>query len=365
MVLDLLSGTPAPPAFRRPVFEVRFGDGGGASGGGGGVAAAVGSALGLGGGASDPWQQHLVAVSVESGIAPSVDAVEIWLTTDPQAPTVALDDEGSVSLGYADDSPVLTFTGKVASLRRGIGGLTRITATSGGAALARLRVNQSYEGQTAGDIVNDLTGRAEVAVGTVEDGIDLPFYVIDDRRSAWAHIAALARKSGYLALVTPEGELFFGPYEPGDPVQTFRYGEDILVLEAREGSPEVGAVTTWGEGAAGSQGKDAWSWLVKDPAAVQGSAGGDGPARWVHDPALRSGDAAQIAAEGIAAAAGRLQVTGTLVVPGAPTVTAGSTIEIDGAPQDALNGTFLVRWVRHRLAKREGFITRLAFGGSP
>ena len=360
MALDFLSGpSSAPPAFRRPVFDVRFGGG---AGGLGGLASAAGSLLG--GGASDPWKQHLVAVSVESGLAPAVDAVEVWLTADPQAPTAALDDEGSVALGYEDDSPVLTFTGKVAGVRRGIDGLTRITATSGGAALARLRVNQSYEDQTAGDVVNDLAGQAEIATGTVEDGVDLPFYVADDRRSAWVHVAALARRSGFLAYVTPEGELYFGPYEPGDPVQTFTYGEDVLRLEAREASPEVGVVTTWGEGSAGSQGKDAWSWLVKDPASVQGSAGGGGPERWVHDPALRSGDAAKTAAQGIADAAGRLQVTGTLLVPGAPAVTAGSTIEIAGAPQEALNGKFLVRWVRHRLAKREGFTTRIAFSKS-
>src|SRR5262245_11122886 len=104
MILDLLSGgTAAPPAFRRPVFDVRFGGGGAA----GGLASAVGGALGvsLGGGASDPWQQHLVAVAVESGLAPAVDTVEIWLTADPQAPAVALDDAGTASLGYADDSP--------------------------------------------------------------------------------------------------------------------------------------------------------------------------------------------------------------------------------------------------------------------
>ena len=342
MILDLLTGgTPAPPAFRRPVFAVRFGFGGG--------------------GAADPWRQHLVAVAVESGLAPAVDAVEIWLTADPQAPTVALDDAGTASLGYADDSPVLTFTGKVAGVRRGLGGLTRITATSGGAALARLRVNQSYEDQTAGDVVRDLAGRAEVTTATVEDGVDLPFYVVDDRRSAWAHVATLARRSGFLAYVTPAGELFFGPYEAGDPVQTFTYGEDVLQLAAREESPEVGKVTTWGEGAAGSQGKDAWSWLVKDPAAVQGSAGGTGPERWVHDPALRSGAAARTAAQGIAEAAGRLAVTGTLLVPGAPAVTAGSTIEIAGAPQEALIGRFLVRWLRHRLDKQGGFTTRIAF----
>ncbi len=42
-------------------------------------------------------------------------------------------------------------------------------------------------------------------------------------------------------------------------------------------------------------------------------------------------------------------------------VAPGSTIEIDGAPQDALNGTCLAERVQHRYSKRGGFTSRIFF----
>jgi phage protein D len=359
------------PAFRRPVFEVTLGPGGGgdgALGGLGGLAGAAAGALGLSpGGAADPWKQHLVALAATCHLAPAVDALDLWLTPDPQAPAAAPGDAGSLRLGYADGAPELVFTGRVIAVRRMVAGPSRVTLASGATDLARLRVNRSYEKRTAGEIVGDLAGEAGVATGTVEDGLDLPFHVIDDRRSAWVHIAELARLCGFLAFIDPSGELTFAPPPSGGPAQTFTCGEDVLALDTRDGEPEVGEVTTSGEGAAGSQGADAWSWLIKDPAAVQGTAGGTGPARLAADPALRSGAAARQAAAGIAGAVARLRTTGSLLVPGAPAVTVGSLVEIAGAPHAALGGQLLVRGVRHRFDKRQGFVTRLdlaAVGGA-
>lgn len=356
MVNVPFAGSESAPAVRRPVFEVSFGGGGPAAGG---LSAAVGSVLGAG--SADPWQAHVLAITLEAGLAPSVDALEIIVAVGAQAPQVAVGDTGSVSLGYADSAAELVFTGQVESVRHGVHGTTRIIATNGGAPLARLRLNQSYEQQSAGDIARDLASSAEVDTDTVENGVDLPFYVVDDRRNAYQHIAALARISGYLAGCTPEGRLRFAPFAGGQAVQTFTYGVDVLALDVTEAAPVVGAVTTVGEGAAGSQGADAWSWLVKDPAAVRGSAGAGAPERLVTRAALRSGAAAQSAAEGLANAAGQARVGGRLLVPGAPAVIVGSAIEITGAPQEALNGLFLVRQVRHRFAKGEGFTTVIDF----
>ncbi|HEX9371256.1 MAG TPA: hypothetical protein VF897_09625, partial [Roseiflexaceae bacterium] len=243
MVDTRLSRTSALPAVRRPVFAVSFGAGG------------------LGAGGADPWQQHVVAITLEAGLAPAVDALEIELAADAQAPTVAVGDGGSVSLGYADDGPAVVFTGAVERVARGLHGTTRVVAVNGGAALSRLRLNQSYDGRAAGEIVRDLAGRVDVATGSVEDGADLPFYIVDDRRTAYQHVAALARASGCLAYLTPAGELAFAPFAAEEPVQTFTYGVDILALELAEANPLVGAATVVGEGAAGGQGQDAWSWL--------------------------------------------------------------------------------------------------------
>jgi len=179
----------------------------------------------------DPWQRNLVSVTLQLGLAPCVDMAELLLSADDQAPSVAIGDTGTVSLGYEDSSTDLVFTGQVESLRRSAHGTLRLAAGNGGAPLSRLRLNQSYEQQAAGDVVGELAGRAGVGTDTVEDGVDLPFYVLDDRRSAYEHIAALARKSGYLAYFTPEGKLNFKPFAAGRPVQTFAYGQDILALE--------------------------------------------------------------------------------------------------------------------------------------
>jgi len=347
-MVSSLFATGSVNGVRRPVLEIRFGSG-----------------------SVDDWVQSIVSLSVQLGLAPSVDVAEVYLDGGAQAPSAGVGDTGDVSLGYEDGSTDLAMTGQVEDVRNSLQGAARVTATNGGAAFSRLRVNQSYEQQKAGDIVRDLAGRARVATDTVEDGTNFPFYVVDDRRNAYQHVAALAKKSSYLAYFTPEGKLSFGPFTAAEAVQTFAYGVDILSMHATEATPVVGTVTTFGEGSAGSQGQEAWSWLVKDPSSVTGSAAGEGGGeRQVQDASLRSADAAQSGAEGIADAAGRTGLAGSLLVAGAPAVSVGSAIQIADAPQAELNGLFLATRVNHRFSKREGFTSLICFsttgnGGGP
>ncbi len=324
------------------------------------MAGAAASALGLGTGGSDPWQQHVVAITLEAGLAPAVDVLEIVLAAAAQAPAVAVGDGGSVSLGYEDSGPEVVFSGAVEQVSRGIHGATRIVAVNGGARLSHLRLNQSYDGRVAGDIVRDLAGRAEVTAGSVEDGADLPFYVVDDRRTAYQHVAALAQSSGFLVYLSPAGELHYAPFSADEPVQTFTYGVDILELELADTPTLMGTAAVVGEGAAGSQGQSAWSWLVKDSSPVRGEAGSGAPERLLETPALRSAAAARGAAEAQVAAAAQAAVSGRLLVPGAPAVTVGSAVEVSGVPTPALNGLYLVRALRHRFAKSAGFTTLLS-----
>jgi prophage tail gpP-like protein len=331
--------TASVPAVRRPALEVSFGSG-----------------------SADDWAAALVSVSVEAGLAPSVDVAEVVLAAGPAAPSVAVGDPGSISLGYEDESPATVFTGRVIGLRRAIDGTTRVIASNGGAALAALRVNQSYEQQTAGDIVNDLAGRAGVDAGTVDDGTDFAFYVVDDRRTAYAHVAALARTSALVAWFTPDGALSFTAPPGGEAAASFTYGVDLLAHHATDATAPAAAITTVGEGAAGSDGQDAWSWLVKDVSSVTGTAGQGTAGRIVADASLRSGDAAKTAAQGIADAGARGLVLGRALVPGAPAVAVAGTISISDAPDDALNGTCFVRGLRHRYGKEDGFTTLVSFG---
>ena len=356
MTLNLLSNDDSAPSVRQPTFTIDFG----AGGGGGGLL----SAVGLGQTAEDPWARSLVAMTVEIGLAPFVDIARLDIAADDQAPTVALDDNGSISLGYSDSSTDLVLTATVNALDYSLRGSTRVGAGNGGALLARMRVNQSYEQQSAGAIVSDLASSAAVDTDVVEDGVEFPFIVLDDRSTAYQHIVTLANKSGFVAYFTTEGKLYFGPFNEGQPVQTFTYGSDIISLQVRSVSPIVGSAKIVGQGAAGSEGQDAWSWLVKDPSSVTGEAGDGSQERLVSDATLRSSEASQAAADSIAAAGQLTAVRGFIQVPGAPQVVVGSTIEISGAPQEAANGTALVSWVSHRYDKRRGFTSVLEFNKS-
>ena len=67
----------------------------------------------------------------------------------------------------------------------------------------------------------------------------------------------------------------------------------------------------------------------------------------------------QRAAQGIAARAKLGGLTARLLVPGAPAAAVGSTVAVAGAPDDTLNGSWVVRGVRHRLVKARGYTTEL------
>lgn len=341
MVMDALGsllgqGGSAPPSVRRPVYEISLG------------------------GSSTAWDNSVTAVRASAGLFPSLNAVEIDFDPAVMA-TPALKDAGEVKLGYEDEGTTRVMQGQVQSMRRSLRRDSSLTLVDGGALLAQRRLQRSYEQQTAGDIVRDLAGAAEVDTDTIEDGVDLPFYVVDTGRSLHQHIATLARLSGYVALVAPDGKLHFKPYVAGQPVQSFSCAIDVIGLRAAESTPLVGSVTVQGEGAAGSQGSDTWHWLIKDPGAATGSAGDGSPRRALVRPGLRSPGAATAAAAGSLEAAGRLTSAGELTVPGAPRAFPGSTIEISDAPDEALNGQCLVRWVKHMYAKHTGFISVIAF----
>src|SRR5690606_31021152 len=78
-MIDLLpGGSSAPPGLRRPQFSIAFGSGGG-GGALGGLGSAVADAVGLGGGADDPWKRNLVSLTLNLGLAPMVDALELVL----------------------------------------------------------------------------------------------------------------------------------------------------------------------------------------------------------------------------------------------------------------------------------------------
>lgn len=373
--LGITGAQSAPPALTRPTASVSFGGGGAVGsgalgalgdavgwigGGAGDLASAAASAIGLGaGGGDDPWARSMVALTVDVGVAPAIDIAQVELRAGGDAPVVAVGDAGTIALDDgAGSGSAVVFTGDVERVGRAVDGATRFVATNGAAALAALRVNQSYEGRSAGEIVSDLAGRAGVTTGTIEDGIDVAFWVAHDRVGAWNHIARLATASGYLALFSAEGELSFGPLAPGGPQRTFTGGQDVVGFDAAAASVLVDAVTVVGDGAAGSDGQDAASWFVKDPGALRVTSGSGALERVRSDPALRSVDASRSAADGMALRAALSAGVGRVTVPGAPVVRPGAAIAMAGLG-DGFDGTYLVLRVCHRFDVRKGFVSIL------
>ena len=277
----------------------------------------------------------------------------------------ALDDQATIELGYADD-PSLTqvFDGYVDVAEPSL--LTRrITATSAGRALARLFVDQTYEGQTAGAIVTDLASRAGVDVASVDDGIAFPAYVIDSQRPALAHVRDLAALSGVDAYIDSDGKLVFQAFTVGNVIHDVDYAKQVLALEVDRWAGTDVAVKAWGESPTGSAGADAWGWLTKDFSSSAGTAGSGTPAFVLERAALRTAEAAATAAAAALRDFERRAIQGRVVMPGRGEVKLGDAVRLRDVPAGGFDDTYQVRRVVHRITKDAGFTTAVCFTAIP
>lgn len=359
--LPLDTGNPQP-AIRKPLFTIATGgaDSGGALGG---LAGAAADLLG-GGGGVDPWQRAVQAITVQQGLAPIADHAIIVLRADSDAPSIALDDALQLSLGYQDSDAVAVLSGHISRIQRDIRGGYRITLANGAHRLLRTRINNSFEDQSAGDIVSHLAAAADVETDNVDGGIDYPFYVVDDRRSLYHHMTVLAQQNGFALYFSAQGKLNFAPLN-GDSVAQFNYGIDLIALQHVESPALFEQITVVGSGAAGSDGADAWPWITGQRDAISAQDGSGNAAAIARYSALRSADAVNTAAGAQRNHIAAKVSSGRLRVPGAPGVLPGSAFEIASTPDGALDGKYVARRVTHSLNKRGGFVTDITFTGQP
>ncbi len=272
----------------------------------------------------------------------------------------AVGEEVVIELGYADDGALTrVFTGSVTEAAPGLV-TRRITALGPADTLLHTFVDRTFEERSAGDLVRELAGEAGITVAGAEPGIHFPAYVIDGRRNIHEHLRDLAMLCGFDLYCNAEGELVFRRFTGGDRVHRLRYGEDLLELVFRQTAPAAAAVEAWGESPAGGA-TESWAWLTKDFSAARGSAGSGTPCRLLEHPALRSAEAARIAAEAAQTTIARNTLRGWLLCSGRPAVKLGDAIRLTGLPDEELEGTYQVRSVTHRLTKATGFTTTIGF----
>jgi hypothetical protein len=348
------------PGYRLTLGSTQLSSSGAPAGGGDLLGAAVSAVSGaLGGGGGGAASPVLLRLRVDADLdAPG--ALDAWFGTAAGL-SVATGDAARLELGYGE-SLTNVFAGTVESVEPDLARV-RVRALTDDSKLCRVRLNQVYENQDAGQIVSDLASQAGVSTGTVRSGLDLPFYVVDDTRTAYCHCRDLAERAGFDLFMSADGELTFVAFDKVAADHRFSYAKDVLSLQVTISPPLYESVEVWGESPASAEGAEAASWLVRDFSASVGTAGFGSKLR-LSDPAVRTRDAAGVSAKGRLAALTRRATTGVGIVLGSPAVALGDAVTFLDAPDTRLGGVFQVKRVTHSFAKVDGFTTRMELLGA-
>lgn len=274
--------------------------------------------------------------------------------------TPAREDRGKIELGYAGAESGLSqvMVGNVETVQQG-STIDVIHGYTSAAILLRSFTNKTYESMSAGQIVQDLAQQAGVTVERAEPGIQFPAYVIDDRASFYHHMRDLADLCGFDVYFNNDDKLVFRRYTGGQ-VHVFDHAKHIIELRVEYNTAPASQVKAFGESGSGN-GTESWAWLTKDFSALAGRAGNGDPLMLLERSALRTGNAAQTAADGLNTALQRRQIRGSLLSVGRPQIKLGDAVRLNGLPEQPLNQTYQVRGLLHRMTKQLGFTTRVNF----
>lgn len=266
-----------------------------------------------------------------------------------------------VELGYADEDALFkVFTGALIRVEPGLIH-NQILGHSSTETLLHRFTDQTFENQSAGDIVNALSSQAEVTTASIEQGSQYPAYVIDGRRSFYRHMLALAELNGFDLYFNEDDELVFKRFNTAETIHLFDYAQHIIQLDFQFRLPASGSVEAYGESPAGEQSTEAWAWLTRDFNGSKGVAGNSEPVMLLANPVLRTAELAQTAAESAFNTIQQRSIQGSLLSTGRAGIRLGDAIRINDVPQSELNGSFKVTRVDHTITKADGFVTRVEF----
>jgi hypothetical protein len=351
-VPGLFPSAPAPGLAPRAKLAKAAGAGGAL---GADLLSAAAGAVGLAAPQPDPLSEALVAAHIQLAAAPLLSTCRLIFLPRTDFPGLNLGETLSLSLGEKA-APVQVFTGQVAALGSRQGALEVLLAAPA-SALARIRRNAGYENQGFADLLRTWAGEAGLQTGDIDRGPDYAYFAIDDRRSLWEWIARLARHADVPAWVDAAGKLH-ARKPRGQAVAKFTWGDNLMALDAAARDPVTTAARLVGEGSAGRQGTDAWSWLAKDPQGVSASAGSGPAGALAQDGGLRDLASVAAAATGMSAAGARIADLLCITVPGTPALDVAGVFELAGCPGGRGDGRWSAMEVRHRFSAG-GFVTEV------
>jgi hypothetical protein len=292
------------------------------------------------------YTAQLRSVSAELALLPGVDRAVVAVASGVEVTAEPGDDASLVLDG--GDGPEQVLTGTVACVER-LRDCTTVTVVDGGAALARVRPHETYNGLPAMQVVGKLAGLAEVETGVLIGALQIAAYVADPRRTAAEHVAALAARSGAVAAVDAEGRLTVTPWPVGVATVAMRRDREFLTLVTTGllPGPEQAPVGSGGSGAALAP--DAW---LVNAEAVTGADDPELGRTWVADAVLRTRADVQIAATAAEArrAAGLRRLRGECWLQ--PARRPGDVVQVQETEHPEQAGPWLLTTVRHELGWR-------------
>lgn len=278
--------------------------------------------------------------------------------------SVAPGDDAQLDLGD-EDGLERVFTGTVVEVRPRPDG-AEIFAAGTVLKLLDLRVSSLYQEQTAGAVARDLLDKAGLDAGQVSDGLSLPRFAVDRRRSAFSQLKALATRLGFDLFSDREGKVHFrglgeaagpGASLPGGLGQgALGFGSHLVDARGVSRQDPARKVVVGGESPMSGQGEDKSFWLTAKDTDFEDSAG-DGDELLILDPLARTKDMAGRFAEGYHTHLMRRGRSVRVSVLGQAALDLGDPLSTVDAPEDLLNASGFVQALRHRYVAGQGFLT--------
>lgn len=283
------------------------------------------------------------SVSVELSLLPGVNRADVLIAAGVRMDATPGADADVVLEGGDGSAPVIT--GTVDRVDRRAEG-TVVSITDGGAALANVRPQETYNGMLAMQVITQLARLADVQTGLVVAAIQTSAYVADPRRTAAQHIAALAERAGGVATIDGAGRLSVLPWPAGLPTAAMRRGREFTAISTSSHQPQHEFSLVGGGGSGAALSPDAW--LVNTDAVTNA----DDPSAtrtWLSDPVLRT--PADVAQANKGSSARRASATrrfrGECWLQ--PARRPGDIVQVQETEQPDQAGPWLVTSVRHEL----------------
>lgn len=325
---------------------------------------------------------------------PSLFAVDRSLEMPADGLRVLLAERGGVEPGDPaeldlgdEDGLERVFTGSVVEVRPHAAG-AEVFAAGTMLALLELRVSSLYREQTAGAIAQDLIGQASLDAGDVSDGLSLPRFAVERRRSAYPQLKALADRLGYDLFSDREGKIHFRGLGAAADLDSaagglggvagglasaaagaagallgggggaLSFGKHLLATCAAARPDAQRKVVVGGESPMSGAGDDKSFWLTAEDTAFEDSAG-SGEETLVLEPLARTKDMAARFAAGILALRQRRRREIRVTTLGQPALELGDSLQTSDGPDGLLDGSGHVRAIAHRFGAEAGFVSRI------